>query len=335
MIVYNKKTSKLQEANSTLSFSLVDYRNNYFTSPDPHKIIEFYNGFVNRTQLIEWMEERPKGVANIYEVDGNKDVVIVIPTSDFNGKYAKECRENIFNGLHIIFVESGEVPDPYFNYAHNCNVGIKKAMEYNPKWIVVSNDDMVKIDNVDLLVKELGKNDNNRYNALFAQPSRQHSSVSSVGRRRKFVTNIFLFFYYTIKYWDYSRYILVRENEWFLAFNQKSVFRYISRIAFKDLHNYFVTMDFTILSTSWCTLEIGKGNDIFDETYINGCEDHDLSLRLSLDHDAYKFIQYRIDGIGGATFDPSHDENIIRRRTLLALANLIYLDKKLKGIFQF
>ena len=32
---------------SELFFSLVDYRNNYFTSDDPNKIIEFYNGFEN------------------------------------------------------------------------------------------------------------------------------------------------------------------------------------------------------------------------------------------------------------------------------------------------
>ena len=50
---------------SELFFSLVDYRNNYFTSDDPDKIIEFYNDFENRDQLIQWMKERPKGIANI------------------------------------------------------------------------------------------------------------------------------------------------------------------------------------------------------------------------------------------------------------------------------
>ena len=90
-----------------LFFSLVDYRNNYFTSDDPNKIIEFYNGFENRDQLIRWMRERPKGVATIHEVGGDKDIIVVIPTADFSGKYAKECRENIFRGLQIVFVESG------------------------------------------------------------------------------------------------------------------------------------------------------------------------------------------------------------------------------------
>ena len=101
------------------------------------------------------MKERPKGTAYIHEVEGNKVIVVVIPTADFNGKYARECRENIFKGLHLIFVESAGIPDPYFNYAHNCNIGISKAMEYNPKWVILSNDDMKKIDDVEVLVRSL------------------------------------------------------------------------------------------------------------------------------------------------------------------------------------
>ena len=47
----------------------MDYGNSRFTSENPDKIIEFYGSFENRDDLIEWMKERPKGVANIYEVD--------------------------------------------------------------------------------------------------------------------------------------------------------------------------------------------------------------------------------------------------------------------------
>ena len=61
--------------------------------------MEFYKSFENREQLIRWMRERPKGVANIREVEGGKEIIVVIPTADFNGKYARECRENIFKGL--------------------------------------------------------------------------------------------------------------------------------------------------------------------------------------------------------------------------------------------
>ena len=140
----NRLICPLDTTQAGLFFSLVDYRNNYFTSDDPNKIIEFYNSFGNRDQLIQWMRERPKGVANIHEVDGDKEIIVVIPTADFNGKYAKECRENIFKGLHMVFVESGGRVDFYFNFAHNCNVGLKKAMDYNPKYIIFTADDRYK-----------------------------------------------------------------------------------------------------------------------------------------------------------------------------------------------
>ena len=70
--------------------------------------MEFYNGFEYRDQLKQWMKESPKGIATIHEVEGDKDIIVVIPTEDFNGKYAKECRDNKFKGLHMAFVESGE-----------------------------------------------------------------------------------------------------------------------------------------------------------------------------------------------------------------------------------
>ena len=123
----------LKNDSSEIFVSLVDYRNNLFTSKDPEKIIEFYNGFDNKSELIQWMNERPKGVTTIYEVEGDKNIIVVITTADYNGKYAKECRDNIFKGLHIVFVESGGREDNYFNFAHNINTGIRKAMEYNPK----------------------------------------------------------------------------------------------------------------------------------------------------------------------------------------------------------
>ena len=135
----SKQQCPLERDDETLFFSLVNYRNILLTSNDPKKILEFYNGFDNRDQLIRWMKERPKGSTYIHEVEGDKDIVVVIPTANFNGIYAVNCRENIFKGLHIIFVENGGKDDFYFNYAHSCNVGIKKAMDYNPKWVVVSN----------------------------------------------------------------------------------------------------------------------------------------------------------------------------------------------------
>ncbi|MGC8484002.1 MAG: hypothetical protein ACP5OE_10215, partial [Thermodesulfobium sp.] len=157
----------------------MDYRNNYFLSNDPNKIIQFYDSFDNRDEVIEWMKERPKGSCEIREVDGDKNIIVVIPTADFDGKYAKNCREEIFKGLHIVFVVSGK-NNFYFNYAHNCNVGIKKALEYNPKWIVISNDDMKKIDDCKKLIFEL-RNVDKEYSIVFTKEYSNNSHLFTVG----------------------------------------------------------------------------------------------------------------------------------------------------------
>ena len=159
----------------------MDYRNNYFLSSDPKDIIHFYEGFENREELIDWMKERPKGSCEIMEVEGEKDIIVVIPTADFEGEYAKRCREEIFKGLHIIFVVSGK-GNNYFNYAHNCNLGIKKAMEYNPKWVVLSNDDMHKIDNIEQLRTSLSEIPENLDLVYAVSPENKFSAPTYIGR---------------------------------------------------------------------------------------------------------------------------------------------------------
>jgi hypothetical protein len=170
--------------NYKLFFSLMDYLNNLFMSNDPKDILRFYDFFDNRDQLIKWMKDRPKGNYRIVEFNRDEnDIIVVIPTIDVNGKFAKTCRDDIFKGLLIIFVESG-IGNYYFNYAHNCNAGIKKAMEYNPKWIILSNDDMYKIDDVEVLVNELSKLDPEKIDCIFTSIISDFSIFFSIGQPR-------------------------------------------------------------------------------------------------------------------------------------------------------
>lgn len=45
--------SPVEKGSVNLFFSLVDYRNSLFTSNDVKKILEFYDGFKNRYELIQ------------------------------------------------------------------------------------------------------------------------------------------------------------------------------------------------------------------------------------------------------------------------------------------
>ena len=306
-------------------FSLVDYRNNYFTSDDPNKIIEFYDGFDNRNLLIKWMQERPKGVAKVREVEGDKEIIVVIPTADFNGKYAKECRDNIFKGLHIVFVESGGRGDFYFNYAHNCNVGIRKAMEYNPKWVVVSNDDLIKSDDVGVLITELRPIDNNSYFSVFTKKATYHSMPQRIGIARMIPFFIYLKckrVYLNIKGMDEfykAEYEIL--SKYFPIKRQVSN-RLIDRILYKTEYYFTLTGDFAILSSKFL---IKEGNIVFDETFVNGGEDADLSIRLS--RFKMKVIDYKIIDIIGGTFGGQN-----RKRWLKDYVNVVYLEEKIKDI---
>ncbi len=283
-------------------FSLVDYRNNYFTSDDPNKIIEFYNSFDNRDQLIQWMKERPKGVANIHEVDGDKEIIVIIPTADFNGKYAKECRENIFKGLHMIFVESGGREDFYFNYAHNCNIGITKAMEYNPKWVIVSNDDMRKIDNPDKLRRELFKLELNKIDVVFTKPSqtKYHSLPLMFG-----IPNFFGKLYYSL----IERTGIAPHDFWFYLYKGKNLLNLKNEVIllpkhiltilfFTKLKPVIITMSFFIVSGNFTRQQHGR---ILSESFINGAEDWDFSYRTFYKGLSSDFIEFEIAEYSGTT----------------------------------
>ena len=292
--------SNIDKTYTELFFSLVDYRNNYFINNDPNKIIEFYEGFENRDQLIQWMRERPKGVPIIREVYGDKDIIVVIPTSDFNGKYAKECRENMFKRLHMVFVESGGKGDIYFNFAHYVNAGIKKAMEYNPKWVVFSSDDMYKIDDVSVLIDQLAGIDNHRYMTVYTEPSIHHSIPSAVSRGR--ITRTLLFKLLGKN----RRYQSILEKKFGINFFVTPIKGYW-RFFFKEIPGKKVISiaDFGIFSSELLRSESG----LYNETFINSAEDMELSIRLASMVGDKKIIQYKI----GSYIGESLGNDISRR----------------------
>ena len=328
MVGNSRKKCPITFSESPQFFSLVDYRNNYFTSDDPNKIIEFYNGFENRDQLIQWMKERPKGVANIHEVEGDKDIIVVIPTADFNGKYAKECRENIFKGLHIIFVESGEVPDPYFNYAHNCNVGIRKAMEYNPKWVVVSNDDIASAAPSQVLLSELSKINDSNVDCVFTINGNKTKIKTSICKFNTLGLIIYSILIHTpfnkligqnyrgalviaeIKRGLHDNYIIIRDKKRFIE------------IFFKKLYTFDNIESFGIFSGKFIK---NNGIKIFDETYINGYEDEEISIIISKNPDKTAFINYNMRAIEGGTFGSD------LRRGLRYIASDSYIQYKIEN----
>lgn len=317
-----RKKCERTNSKTDFNFSLVDYRNNLFTSDNPTDIINFYDSFQDRNDLIEWMRERPNGATYIHEVKGNTDIIVVIPTADFNGKMAKDCRENIFNGLHIIFVESGEIPDPYFRYAHSVNLGIMKAIEYDPKWVIVSNDDVYGINDISTLVHELSSIPAKCLKTVFVSQTRYHSYTANLARGR--ILRLILFSVLG----KLRRFQLSLERRYrvyhFLA---PSVFYY--SLFFKREKPLVIGIgNFGIFSGHF----VRELNGIlFDETYINGGEDLDLSLRIP--SGCFESVNWKIGDFYGSTLGKNTPEGVRNlrgtTRRLRDIANMAYFNYKL------
>jgi GT2 family glycosyltransferase len=258
-------------------------------SDDVDSIIEFYESFKDREELIQWMRERPKGTNYIYDIEGEEEVIVVIPTANYNGEYAIECRENIFRGLHMIFVESGGTGDFYFNLAHNYNAGIKKALEYDPKWIVLSNDDLIKMNDIEILKNSLLNIDNEKYDVIFTIPSKYHSTPVFFSKQNALRKLLFTF-------WR-KRSMQLKVERKFETFLFSSPIRGYGTFFFKHGYRHLSIADFGIFSTEFIKKHHGL---IYDETYINSGEDVDLSLEVTLDNKRFRVIDYEIgDHIGG------------------------------------
>ena len=88
-----------------------------------------------------------------------------------------------------------------------------------------------------------------------------------------------------------------------------------------------MTSSFSIFSGSWAKEE---DNIIYNEYYINGVEDMELSLKICASKE-YDFIDYKIGDIIGGTLGNPRNSYFISR-TLRDLVNWIYLDSRMDSI---
>ena len=315
----------LSDGGGDLFFSLVGYRNDLFVSNNPKKIMEFYSSFKDENELVRWMKERPNGAAYLHEVDGDKEIIVVIPTADYEGEYAKRCREEVFKGLHIVFVESGNAPDPYFRLEHNINIGITKALEYNPKWIIYSNDDVYKIDDISVLKNQLVDFDPGQAQVIYVNPTSYHSYIARLSASR-FSRNFILFVLGKLR-----RYQLSLEKK-FNVSNFVSIEKPLYNFLFKKGPKLQVIGNFAILNGSIVRQMDGK---IFDECYISGASDFDLSVEIKKKKMVAKSIAYCIGDYFGSYLGKNTPEGFKNLkgtpRRLRDVANMVYLNCKVQS----
>lgn len=296
--------------------------NDLFVSNNIEDVLKFYNKFSNRDELFQWMKDRPKSNANIEVNNFNTKAVVVIPTKDCESKYAQACKTSIFNNITQVFVESVKPVDYYFNYARNVNIGVAKAMELSPDWIIISNDDMEKIDPPEKLLSELTKFDSEQYDTLFTNPPGRYHSFYRVLASPNMLYSLMVSLHpnrYRLKRFELWRKFEVKNID---ALDQ-GIEGLLSKVLYSKRRKHLLTGSFTILSSRYVEK---LGNKILDETFINGGEDSDLSIRLKSDKCNYSFINYKIKDLIGNSLGYGWTR-IIRN-----VVNEIYLSSKIENM---
>ena len=309
--------------NCTVSqdFSLVGYKNDLYLSNDIKKIYEFYESFKDANSLISWMRERSKGKTSIYEYPGSKDITVVIPTTDVNSELAKSCRNSIYRGLQIIFVESGLPRDNYFNYAHSCNVGIKRALELGSKWIIVSNDDMEKIDDVSQLTEELNHIEQDTH-VIWTEETKtlQHSfNILKTTFLFRILINLSAILCLFSEHSKIKTLSLFKKYDIYLtpkyANSNSSLFQ---MLLYKGVETHKVAGPFAIYNSNFIRNVLD--NSLFDETFINGFEDTWLGINIDLRNIKCGIINFKINPIGGVSLGKGY-LRYLRNFANLALYN--------------
>ena len=300
------KNNTFQEDEKVSFADIMFIQNNLYESKDYKHLLEFYNIFNNEDEIVKWMKRRPSGTYRLKVVFGDPDIVVVIPTIDHENRFSNNCLNNIFKGLTIIFVESGK--NLYFNFAHNVNAGISKAIELGAKWIIVSNDDKNKVDESNVLVNELSSLDNNLEQILV--PRTDHGGyIMKYRKNTELIKPILKSFkpYFSVeeKFGIYYR---------FYIYEKSLLGKIISRLFLKKIVEIKFLGSFFILSSNYCK---NNNNEVFDETYVNGFEDVDLALRQIYSNNTIKGINYAIGDIGGQSLGTgelrSHYRGILNR----------------------
>ena len=299
-IMISKLFCSLESRKDLLFFSLVDYRNNYFTSDDPKRILEFYNSFENRDQLIQWMRERPNGVATIHEVDGDKDIIVVIPTADFNGKFAQNCI-NIFKGFHIIFVESGGRGDYYFNIARNIDTGLKHALQYKPKWLIFSGDDIISVKNLHNLRQRLSVINNGNVGIVFPVPFSNYYSCKNNIYSEKKISPIF-FRILSSRFPMFKAMLTIR------PYSNKFGVKYfagpdnlLNRIFFRKIFSFVDQHTFAIFNVPMIRDLLSSRGYLFNPFYINNREDAALAIDIKNSIWKYEVVKLKLRTLKSGT----------------------------------
>ncbi|MHB1830730.1 MAG: hypothetical protein ACYCO0_05045 [Candidatus Micrarchaeaceae archaeon] len=295
----------------------MEYLNNLYTSKNWEDIVEFYEHFNSKEEIIQWMKNRKRAkysIKNYNFSENNKKIIVVMTTKDRNGPLANNCKQ-IYKELPMIFVEGGK---EYFNFSQATNQGIAEAMKYNPQWVIISNDDILEIDKMSHLISELShiKTDLYQPDTIFFYKTKLYNGDAGESKMR------FYKVFAQLSSWrrNYLKvYKKFKVNYVTLQHDKHSIF--YNKLMYKKVRCLPKYQDSLIILSAQFINSVNKKP--FDEGFINGCEDLYLFYLLSKRNN-YRFSNFRINSNSGESLGRGVD------RAFRTIANQIYLEKLIK-----
>ena len=277
--------------------NLKDVEPNYFGTEQ--EILKFYEEFHNYNYLIRWLlgvkRKEPKIIVKKSKIT---KVVAVIPTR--SAKNITSLKKKYGDISLVIAVNQKGMG--HFNYAYAINKAIKEALKMKPLWLIVANDDIKDVGKTSDLVKILDTIDNHSIDVVFPNYTTLYPySHEFVLVRYRFYSSLVLWL--ARRKTTFLTYLLHKKYD-IRIFAQPSSWR--EKLVFKAIANFTNIGDFSILSSEFVR---NNGNSLFDDTFLNGDEDIEVSLRFKKNR--IEHINYKVEcGKGGSTLGHSNERDL-------------------------
>lgn len=252
-----------------------EYLERLWSADDPINVLKFYKELKDASEMIEFSVGRKSADLKIIE-HGNlsSNLKFIIPTMDHNSQHCKILEET-YKNYGILFIESS---GKFFNYAKSVNAGISAIVDDGVSEIgIISNDDIIIAPSGLQTLKTIQYTDDKVY---CLKPQNQNYSGESLEIS---ASNTLEKVFERIQAKRHG----FKHLERLISELNKRRFNY-ARTYFPQflLHNFLIATSKSITGRLVNFADFGIFNisilkeNRFDETFINGWEDWDLSFRL-------------------------------------------------------
>ncbi|MHB1764895.1 MAG: hypothetical protein ACYCS1_05080 [Gammaproteobacteria bacterium] len=253
--------------------------NNLYLSKNPEDLIKFYFSFNSDKEIIDWLSKRrmEKQHVVVYNMPKNNqaNIIAIIPTTDVNGEKAKRMKE-LLKDIPIIF---NDTKSEYWSLAQSVNYAYDYAKKhYDFVWAIIANDDITDMDDIQKLKDKLKLMPLKDLTVVTVNKSLGGCAVYVPSSLKKILIKTKLLPKEVIDIHNISH----KFSADALPITAKPM---TSLGYWKDLlfytqitSEYHNTGDFFIVNS---LSPLFENNKIFDENYLNECEDVDLVLRAN------------------------------------------------------